>query len=150
MSIVFEAWHVWVVLALALAAMEILGLGFVALAVGVSCVAGAVAALLDQPLWIQIAATAVTAAILTPLFVHWYKKVGGSSEQASVTGDGGSLGQICVVVSQQERLGVVIKGDFFPARLVQQNVGQLQPGQQVEVKEFSGITAMVSIVDDIE
>ncbi|OMH38071.1 NfeD family protein [Motiliproteus sp. MSK22-1] len=147
MSIVFETWHFWVILALALAAMEMLGLGFVALAIGVSCIAGAVAALMDQPLWVQIAATAVAAAILTPLFVHWYKKAGVSSDPVSVTGDGGSLGQICLIVSQQDRLGVVIKGDFFPARLVQQNAGELQVGQQVEVKEFSGITAMVAIVD---
>ncbi len=146
MGVDFEAWHLWVILALTLAALEMLGMGFVALAAGVACLAGAGVALADQPFWIQLAAVAVTAAVLTPLFIRWYQNIGGAKENVSVTGDSGSQGQVAKIVSQQDRLGIVIKGDFFPAQLDCKGAIELAVGQRVEVTHFEGITAQVKIL----
>ncbi|MCW8886919.1 MAG: hypothetical protein OQK12_16965 [Motiliproteus sp.] len=146
MGIEFEAWHLWVILALTLAALEMLALGFVALAAGVACLAGALVASAGQPFWIQLAATAIAAAVLTPLFIRWYKSIGGAKESVSVTGDSGSQGLQTEIVIQQQRLGVMIKGDFFPAQLEQAGEVELQEGQQVEILGFSGITAQVRIL----
>ncbi|MEH6628892.1 MAG: hypothetical protein V7739_20830 [Motiliproteus sp.] len=146
MGVDFEAWHLWVILALTLAALEMLGMGFVALAAAVACLAGAALALADQPFWIQLAATAVAAAVLTPLFIRWYGNIGGAKENVSVTGDSGSQGQEAEIVSRQERLGVIIKGDFFPAQLDSKGAIELAVGQRVEVIRFEGITAQVKIL----
>ncbi len=148
MWIEFEAWHLWIILGLLLAALEMLGLGFVALAIGVACIGGAAAALADQPLWIQIATTAVAAAILTPLFVRYFRTMSGARDRVAVTGETGSHGQQAVIVWRQQRAGVVLKGDFFPAQLVQPAASpELKEGQRVEIIEFSGITAMVRVIE---
>ncbi len=149
MWVEFEAWHLWVILGLTLAALEMLGMAFVALAFGVACLAGALAAAAAQPLWLQIGATAAAGAVLTPLFIRSYRRIGGARERVSVTGDAGSRGQVAEVVCRQDRLGVLIKGDFFPAQLVDSPPDcALAVGQRVAIKNFSGITALVTLIDN--
>lgn len=150
MSMEIEAWHLWLLGGMILAALEMLGLAFVALALGASCVAGAIAALLGASLTVQIGASTVTAIILTPLFVRWFKQLKPAVDTVALAGESGSSGQRCTLVEQQGRLGVLIKGDFFPAALdsdTNANVaGSDQPlalNMTVQVKRFSGITAIV-------
>lgn len=140
-----EAWHLWLLAGMVLAAMEMLGMAFVALALGVSCIAGAVAAVAGASLTVQIGATAVAAIILTPLFVRWFQSRKGSEDKVSLVGESGSGGQVCHLVEQQGRLGVKIKGDFFPAESADGQ--ELKSGQRVELQHFSGITAMVCPLD---
>ncbi|RDE19693.1 NfeD family protein [Motiliproteus coralliicola] len=136
-----EAWHLWLLAGMVLAAMEMLGLAFVALALGVSCIAGAVADLVGASLTVQIAATALMAILLTPLFVRWFQSRKGGDDKISLVGESGSGGQLCTLLEQQGRIGVKIKGDFFPAE--SSDGRELKVGQRVELQHFSGITAMV-------
>lgn len=150
MSMEIEAWHLWLLGGMILAALEMLGLAFVALALGTSCVAGAIAALMGASLTVQIGASTVTAIILTPLFVRWFKQLKPATDAVALAGESGSSGQRCILVEQQGRLGVVIKGDFFPAAsdsdISANGTVFKQPlavGMTVQVLRFSGITVIV-------
>ncbi len=146
MSMEIEAWHLWLLGGMVLAALEMLGLAFVALALGVSCIAGSVVALAGGSLTLQIGASAVMAIILTPLFVRWFKRQVPPSDSVSLAGESGSNGQRCVLVEQQGRLGVLIKGDFFPAQMDLDGTESDRPlsvGMKVLVQRFSGITVIV-------
>tara|TARA_R110001583_G_scaffold13663_4_gene58248 strand:- start:504 stop:965 length:462 start_codon:yes stop_codon:yes gene_type:complete len=137
-----DAWHLWLLAGIVLAALEMLGLAFVALALALSCVAGAAAALAGGSLTMQIAASAVAAIILTPLLVRLFKHRQASDGGVSLAGEVASLGQKYSLIEQQGRLGILIKGDFFPAQA--DNDEALSNGQAVIVQRFSGITAMVT------
>ncbi|MEH6471152.1 MAG: NfeD family protein [Halopseudomonas sp.] len=142
MSWEIEAWHLWLLAGMILTALEMLGLAFVALALGLSCIAGAVAALAGGSMTVQIGSTAVAAIIVTPLLVRWFKQRSQGADSISLAGEAGSTGQTCTLIEQQGRLGVQIKGDFFPAQ--SDDDSELSVGQKVVVQRFSGITAMVS------
>lgn len=142
MSWVIEAWQWWLLAGMVLVALEMLGLAFVALAIGLSCVAGAVAAWAGGSLALQIASSALAAMILTPVLVRLLKQRSRSEDGVALAGEAGSTGQIYRLVEQQGRLGIRIKGDFFPVENI--GTGVLVVDQRVLLQRFSGITALVT------
>ncbi len=137
-----EAWHWWLLAGMILAALEMLGLAFVALALGISCLAGAVAAWIGGSLTLQIASTTVAAIILTPLLVRLFKQQRSRVDSISLAGEAGGAGQAYTLIEQQGRLGIRIKGDFFPVMSADNSA--LNVEQTVIVQRFSGITAIVT------
>ncbi|MFT6913861.1 MAG: hypothetical protein ACJAWL_000147 [Motiliproteus sp.] len=142
MSWVIEAWEWWLLAGMVLLALEMLGLAFVALAIGLSCVAGAVTAWAGGSLTLQIGSTVLAAMILTPVLVRLFRQRRPSDDSIVLAGEADSTGQVYTLESQQGRLGIRIKGDFFPVENTQGEV--LVAGQRVIVQGFSGITALVT------
>lgn len=138
-----EVWQLWLLAGMILAALEMLGLGFVALALGVSCGAGALAAAAGGSLTMQIGSSAVAAMILIPLLVRLFKQHRSGADSISLAGEAGSAGQTYTLVEQQGRLGIRIKGDFFPVESADANA--LSVNQTIIVQRFSGITAIVAL-----
>ncbi|MEH6826249.1 MAG: NfeD family protein [Motiliproteus sp.] len=138
-----EVWQLWLLAGMILAALEMLGLGFVALALGVSCGAGALAAAAGGSLTMQVGSSAVAAMILIPLLVRLFKQHRSGADSISLAGEAGSAGQTYTLVEQQGRLGIRIKGDFFPVESADANA--LSVNQTIIVQHFSGITAIVAL-----
>ncbi len=138
-----EVWQLWLLAGMILAALEMLGLGFVALALGVSCGAGALAAAAGGSLAVQVGSSAVAAVILIPLLVRLFKQHRSGADSISLAGEAGSAGQTYTLVEQQGRLGIRIKGDFFPVESADANA--LSVNQTIIVQRFSGITAIVAL-----
>lgn len=141
----FEAWHLWVVLGLALAVAELLGTQFVLLALGVSCLAGAaVAGFTDADLGTQILATGVLAAVLVPLAVARLGRRIRPTEGYGVTGTGAERGTVAEVLERAGDVGIKYRGDFLPARLT--DGSKPVPGARVRVIALRGITVTVEPV----
>jgi membrane protein implicated in regulation of membrane protease activity len=140
-----EAWHLWILLGLLLAIAELSGSGFVLLAMGVACLAGAaVAAFTEVGLAGQIVATVLTAAVLSPLFVGWYRAIHRST--SGPRDEGWERGRPATVERYAGRLGVRLDGDFYPARYGDGR--ELAEGARVEVERIEGITARVRPLTD--
>jgi|TARA_B100000745_G_scaffold144714_1_gene94733 membrane protein implicated in regulation of membrane protease activity len=137
----FEAWHLWIIAGLLLSLLELIGGQFVFLAIGVSCLVGAsFAGLTDQPFKWQLGVTVVAAAILIPLFVGLYRRYGMPAGRAT-TGEGAESTEQYHITEYNGRIGVKIKGDFFPVK--EQAGSPLVVGEQVKVVKMDGITAIV-------
>lgn len=139
-------WQVWVLLAILLALAELLGTQLVLLALGLSCLAGAaVAAWTPWGLTAQLGATVVTAAVLTPTMVYAFRQ----RRQGDAPGPldaGWEHGREAVLERYGERLGVRVRGDFFPARPA---AGELPPeGARVTVLRLESLTAVVLPLED--
>lgn len=142
----FESWHVWVMAGLVLAAMELFGAAFVALAFGVSCLVAAVVAGMGAGLNVQILAAAISAAVLTPCFVLWWKRHSKANLGTyALAGESGSSNQPGVIVKYGDGVGVKLGPDIFPVRMSDGDVATLTPDQRVIIERFEGITAIVKI-----
>lgn len=73
-----EIWHIWVVAALLLFIIEIFASGYVVVCLAVGTVGGAIAALCDASLWVQILTFVVTALFffvaVRPVIRHYLHK----------------------------------------------------------------------------
>ena len=146
-----ESWHLWVIGGVLLMGLEMLGLGFVALAIGVACLAGALAAYFGGELSLQIGSAVLAALLLTPLFVRGFRRFSRPHDRATLAGSGAAAGRPTPLVEQQGRRGVRITGDFFPAEAARgQAPGALQAGTLVTIDGFNGITAQVRIAQTTE
>jgi len=146
-----ESWHLWVIGGVLLMGLEMLGLGFVALALGVAGLVGAAVAATDASLSLQIGSAVLAALILIPLFVRGFRKFSKPREATGLAGELRGGGTATALVSQQGRLGVVITGDFFPAEAAEgESAARLQAGVRVVIEGFSGITARVRVANSTE
>ncbi|MFB9886008.1 NfeD family protein [Balneatrix alpica] len=140
-----EAWQWWILAGLVLALAELLGAAFVALALGLACGFGALAAWLDASFKVQLLSMAVAAALLIPLAIRLYRQRQQhwqSRQQAGIVGESGQhwRAQVC---EYGGRLGVRVEGNFYPL-----GPGDWQPGEWLEVQGFDGITPRVTRVTD--
>lgn len=135
-----DAWHFWVIAGLLLALAELLGLGFFALALGLACLVGAVAAFLGASLAVQWLATGVAAAVIAPTLTRVLKKTSRSNRFASLAGEGrAQAGQVVIDAQGQPR--VRVEGDLYPVRSLAGRV--LTEGESVTIQRFDGITAVI-------
>jgi membrane protein implicated in regulation of membrane protease activity len=136
-----EAWHVWIIVGLLLVLAELLGAGFVLLALGVACLVGAaVAGTTDLDFGWQLGLTSAAAALLVPCFVYWFRR--SFVPHRGVVGEGGGQGERVRLIEHSGRIGLKHKGDFFPARAIDGK--PLRAGDEVEIQSFEGITALVA------
>lgn len=138
--IAIDAWHLWVLAAILLAIAELIGSQFVLFALGTSCLAGAaVAAWTPWGINAQIVASLIAAAVLTPSFVFAFRQ--RRKAQRGPLDEGWESGQQAVLERYAGRVGVRIRGDFFPARTVSGALPEV--GSLVTVVRIEGITACV-------
>jgi membrane protein implicated in regulation of membrane protease activity len=140
-----EAWHLWLLLALALAIIDlvIIGVSGVLLALAAGALFGMAAALLGFSGLTQMLTAAFTGLAMMPLFVWLFRRITGKNQRAPRVDS--QLGkERYIVVEARGKTGIWILGDFFP---VKDSDGHIPPpGETVRVLRFRGITAIVERV----
>ena len=137
------AWAWWVILAVALAAGEVLTLGFFLGAVAIAALVAAVVAL-AVPLWLQIvvfiAASLASLGLLRPIAKAHLK-----TPAALRTGTAALIGQRAIVLERVDSRGgqVKIGGEIWTARTYMEDA-VLEPGTRCDVLKIEGATALVS------
>jgi len=145
---VIHVWQIWLVLAIVFGALELMGMQFIMLALAVSALVVMVATLLFAPGFAaQMTLFAVTALILTPAFIFWFKRhFQGRQAATGVVGESG-YGQREVTVRQRgEGVAVQLDGNWFPAQF--ENGKKPADGDNVRIIRFQGITAIVAAEGD--
>lgn len=135
-----DAWHFWIIAGLLLALAELLGLGFFALALGLACLVGAVAAFFEASLAIQWLATGIAAAVIAPTLTRALKKTSRSNRFAGLAGEDRAQAGL-VVIDAQGQPRVRVEGDLYPVRSLTGRV--LTEGESVTIQRFDGITALI-------
>ena len=135
-----EPWHWWVLLGMLLAIGELLGAQFVLLGLGIGCLGGAVASLFDTTLSMQVLSWGILSAVVTPLLVLYFRRT--HEKRPGILDDGWAIGMSGVTEEYGGRVGVRLKGDFYPARYLEDEQPP-EAGVPVEVRDMRGITVFV-------
>ena len=142
-------WMWWLGAALALGLVELLVVDVVVLTLLGGAIAGAIAAALGAPVWLQMVVACATSVLLfftlRPWAMRWLKK----KSPLEVTGAAAHVGQEATAVMEVTHSGGRIKigGEVWSARLDSSFSGQVIPaGSPVVVASISGATALVTQV----
>ncbi|OIN04347.1 NfeD family protein [Oceanisphaera psychrotolerans] len=134
------AWHYWLIAALLLLLLELLGTGFFAFALGLAALAAMVAAWLDMSLTWQWFVFALAAAVLAPLLKRLFRRFAPSRRTSFLAGESRQQqGDIVQLASGEFRLK--LEGDLFLVRSA--SGATLTPGTRVDIRRFDGITAII-------
>ncbi|TVP58894.1 MAG: hypothetical protein EA349_03975 [Halomonadaceae bacterium] len=141
---IIQVWQLWLVLAIALAALELMGFQFIMLALAVSALVVMVVTLLMAPSFTsQLLLFAVTALVLTPGFIYWFRKhFQGSRSGFGLVGESGHKPRLVMVHARQTGVSVQVDGDWFPVRYGDGTAPVA--GETVRILRFEGITAIVT------
>lgn len=135
-----EAWHWWVLLGLLFAIGELLGAHFVLLGLGIGCLGGAAASLFDASLTVQVFSWGVLSAVVTPLLINYFRST--HDKRPGILDEGWAIGMSGVTEEYGGRVGIRLKGDFYPARYADTEQPP-EAGVPVVVCEMRGITVFV-------
>ncbi len=134
------AWHYWLIAALLLLLLELLGTGFFAFALGLAALAAMVAAWLDMNLTWQWFVFALAAAVLAPLLKRLFRRIAPSRRTSFLAGESRQQqGDIVQLASGEFRLK--LEGDLFLVRSA--SGATLTAGTRVDIRRFDGITAII-------
>ncbi|PSJ47815.1 hypothetical protein C7H85_03080 [Zobellella endophytica] len=134
------AWHLWLIAALLLLLLELLGTGFFAFAMGLAALAAMTAALLDAGATLQWFVFAIAAVVLAPLLKRLFRRYAPSRRSSALAGEGRrQQGELVQLPSGEIRLR--FEGDLFLVR--SESGAALNPGERVTVRCFDGITAVI-------
>ncbi|MBM7454712.1 membrane protein implicated in regulation of membrane protease activity [Oceanisphaera litoralis] len=134
------AWHWWLIAALLLLLLELLGTGFFAFAFGLAALAAMVVAWLDVGVTWQWFTFALAAALLAPLLKWLFRRFAPSQRTSFLAGESRrQQGEIVQLASGELRLK--LEGDLFPVRSASD--ASLTVGARVQVRRFDGITAII-------
>ncbi len=137
---------VWIVVAVALFALEATTIAFVALYFGVGALAAALAAALGTPLAVQalvFAAVSVLALVSTRRFVMGSLQR-GPVVRSNVNALVGRQGVVTVPITQSAGRGQIrVGGEFWTARPYMPDCADIGEGEPVEVLSVEGVTALV-------
>lgn len=134
-----DAWHFWLIAAVILMIVELLGTGFYALAIGIAALFGMLAALIGLPVPAQWFAFAGAGAVLAPLLKFLFSRLSPSQRRSSLAGEEHSLPGL-LFLNPQGQLRVSVEGDSYPVRSLSSRT--LQPGEEIRILRFDGITAL--------
>lgn len=135
-----EPWHFWLLAALFLMILELLGTGFVAFALGLAALISMLSALLNAPPALQWIVFAISAAALAPLLRKIMRRWAPSRRRSALAGENKPL-QGVVLLDNNGQLKVKVESDTYFVRSVSGR--ELPPGTPVTVTGFDGITALV-------
>lgn len=135
-----EPWHFWLLAALFLMILELLGTGFIAFALGLAALIGMLAALSHAPAALQWLIFAISAAALAPLLRRVMRQWAPSRRRSALAGENKPL-QGLVVLDNNGQLKVKVESDSYFVRSVSGR--ELPPGTPVTISGFDGITALV-------
>jgi membrane protein implicated in regulation of membrane protease activity len=146
----FEAWHVWLSLAIGLGVLELFSLDLILLMLAGGAVVGMVLALIGFDGWVQVlAAVAASVAALGLVRPSVVKRL--HSGPTLVLGHDALVGKTAVVVEQVSSQGgqVRIGGELWTARPYDDDA-VIEPGSKVDVFQIKGATAMVHKVPELD
>lgn len=136
-------WQIWLVIGLLLAAAELMGASFILVALGATALVIALVTALYPALGLtaQLLVFAGTGLVLVPAFVALFRRWHRSPASTMAGETVGDVGPELAVEASDERVGVRLHGDFFPAEAI--DGAPLTTGERVRIREFAGITARV-------
>ncbi|MBL1377258.1 NfeD family protein [Zobellella iuensis] len=133
-------WHLWLIAALLLLLLELLGTGFFAFAMGIAALAAMVAALFDASTTSQWFTFAIAAALLAPLLKRLFRRYAPSRRTSFLAGESRrQQGELVRLPSGEFRLK--LEGDLFLVR--SESGAPLTAGARVCIRRFDGITAII-------
>lgn len=139
------AWIIWLIAAIVLGIAELFTVTFVMLMLAGGAVAAALAALLGAPIEIQTVVFAAVSALGVFVVRPWAKKLRESQTSAErdfgVDALEGAPAKVLEKVDNQHGL-VQVSGQEWTARSFD-GIQVLEPGEEVNVVEIRGATAMV-------
>jgi membrane protein implicated in regulation of membrane protease activity len=145
----FDAWPVWLGLAVVLGVLELFSLDLILLMLAAGAVVGMVAALVGVPDWAQIVAAAAAAvaalSLVRPSVVRRLH-----SGPSLVLGHEALVGRRGVVVEQVSSEGgrIRIGGELWTARPYDEDL-VIEPGARVDVLQIKGATALVHEIPEL-
>lgn len=146
----FDAWQVWLCLAIALGVLELLSLDLVLLMLAAGAVLGMVTALAGLGVPLQVLA-AVAGSVAALAFVRpgFVKRL--ESGPDLVLGHDALVGKQGLVVEQVSSQGgrVRIGGELWSARPYDDDV-VIEPGAKVDVYQIKGATALVHPIPELD
>ena len=146
----FEAWHVWLGLAVGLGVLELFSLDLILLMLAAGAIVGMVAAVIGLDGWVQVlAAVATSVAALGLVRPSVVKRL--HSGPTLVLGHDALVGKTAVVVEQVSSQGgqVRIGGELWTARPYDDDA-VIELGAKVDVFQIKGATAMVHKVPELD
>ncbi len=146
----FEAWQVWLGLAVLLGVLELFSLDLILLMLAAGAVVGLVAALANVPDWAQVlAAAAASVAALALVRPNVIGRLRSGPDL--VLGHQALVGRQGVVVERVSVEGgqVRIGGELWTARPYDESL-VIEPGARVDVFQIKGATALVHEVPELE
>jgi membrane protein implicated in regulation of membrane protease activity len=146
----FEAWHVWLGLAVGLGVLELFSLDLILLMLAAGAIVGMVAAVIGLEGWVQVlAAVAASVAALGLVRPSVVKRL--HAGPTLVLGHDALVGKTAVVVEQVSSQGgqVRIGGELWTARPYDDDA-VIELGAKVDVFQIKGATAMVHKVPELD
>ena len=146
----FDAWQVWLGLAIGLGVLELFSLNLILLMLSAGAVVGMVAALLGLDQWVQVLAAVLTSiaalGLVRPSVVKRLR-----TGPTLVLGHEALVGRTGVVVEEVSSQGgqVRIGGELWTARPYDEDA-VIEPGVKVDVFQIKGATAMVHKIPELE
>ncbi|MEX0731785.1 MAG: hypothetical protein WED00_19080 [Aquisalimonadaceae bacterium] len=136
------AWHVWLLLALALGITDlvIVGVSGVLLALAAGALFAMAAALLGFSFLTQLLVAAFSGLAMMPILVWLFRRITGRQNGTTVA-DSRLTDERFQVVEERGKTGIRVLGDFFPATDADGEVPA--PGDTVRLLRFRGITAVI-------
>ena len=137
------AWQIWLGAALVLAFLELTGAHFImlGLAIAAAIVALVVILLPELGLTGQLLTFAVAVAVTIPAIITVFRRYFPVNRVTVMNEPGQHAAAPRQVVKDNGRIGVKIRGDFYPAEYSDGRVPD--PGDEVVVEGFRGIVARV-------
>lgn len=134
------AWHGWLIAGLLLLLLELLSLGFFALAIAVAAFVTMAAALLGVGLTVQWLIFAVAALLLAPTLKQVFRRFAPSRRRSFLAGEGRQqIGELVLLDSGDYR--VKFDGDLY--LVLSASATPLIAGARVNICRFDGITAII-------
>lgn len=132
-------WHGWLIAALVLLLLELIGTGFFAFTLGIAALITTASAAYGLSVVGQWWVFALSALVLAPLLKRLFRRYAPSRRTNYLAGEGLQEGVIVQLPSGELR--VQIEGDLFLVRHAQHL--PLQVGERVLIRRFDGITAII-------
>jgi membrane protein implicated in regulation of membrane protease activity len=146
----FEAWQVWLVLAVALGVLELVSLDLILLMLAAGALVGMVTSLLPLPGFVAVlAAAAASVAALVVVRPGVVKRL--HSGPTLVQGHDALVGRTALVVQEVSNQGgqVRIGGELWTARPYDDDA-VIELGAKVDVFQIKGATALVHKVPELD
>lgn len=138
------AWALWFGAALLLAVLEVVSVNLVLIMLAGGALVGALLALLDTALWVQVVGFSLTSTLLLITLRPWLLRRLRARVPLVETNVAAQVGRVAVVVTEVSERGgrVKLSGEVWTARTENDEV--IAVGDEVDVVRISGATAVVT------
>jgi membrane protein implicated in regulation of membrane protease activity len=146
----WQAWQVWLALAIGLGVLELFSLDLILLMLAVGAVVGLLTSLLPVPVWLTVLAAVGTSFGMLVLVRPSVVKRMQQSGPNLVLGHEALVGKQGVVVSEVSSDGgqIRVSGEIWTARPYDDDL-VIEPGARVDILQIKGATALVHKIPEL-